>query len=140
MEIINQDHERVTLAPGLYIISDPRYQVPNGKWRDLLESCGDSIVGNYKRSRGKTVHVVSFGTAYGDDGTYFDQDGTEYGVDAGMIGIMLVSDIGKKNVDSRLGRLVTFTEPFECYSERGVIHFGHVEIDTDPQGDEDEDY
>ncbi len=141
MEIISQDHERVTLAPGIYIISDPCYQVPQDKWGELLNSCDyfeNAIVGHYERSKSKTVQVVSFGTAYGD-GTYFDQDRTEYGVDAGMVGIMLVSDIGKKNVDSKLGRIVTFTEPFECYSERGVIHFGYIEIDTDPQGDEEED-
>lgn len=140
MQILKQTDAKATLSPGLYIISDPCYQVPNDKWDDLLSSCHvfDEPVGHYKAGR-KIVHVIAFGTAYGN-GSYYDQDGTEYGVDAGLIGIMLVSDIGKKMIDSSLGRLVTFTEPFECYSERGVIHFGHIEIDTDPREEEDYDY
>jgi len=138
MRIINNENERFTLAPGRYIISDPCYQVPDEFWSEVLDNgLLDGNLGHYKKGR-KMVHVVAFGTSYGD-GEYFDQEGNSYGVDAGMIGIMLVSDVGIKNVDFDGGRLVNFPDPFECYEKGGVIHFGHIAIDTDPEEEEEED-
>ena len=135
MKILNVNS--VTLAPGKYVISDPCYQVPNEYWDELLKSCNyflDRIIGWYFPSeQNEKVQVVSFSTAYGD-GCYLDQEGFEYGVDAGMIGIMLVDDL--PNCTTGQGRIVEFDKPFECYEED--IHFGHIAIDTDPRGDEDE--
>ena len=119
----------VTLAPGKYVISDPCYQVPREHWAELLESCDyfqGQIVGWYlPGEQNEKVQVVSFGTDYGD-GCYFDQEGFEYSVDAGMIGIILVDDL--PNGTTGQGRIVEFDKPFECYEEDGVINFGHIAI------------
>lgn len=83
---------------------------------------------------------ANFNTAYGD-GSYMSNIGTEHCVDSGSIGCILVSDIRDESCTDmeRLGAIVEFATPFEVYYEGGVIHFGHVAIDTDPEYEE-EDY
>ena len=78
------------------------------------------------------------GTAHGD-GVYFDQYENEYGVDAGLIGIIEVSDITNKS-GINLGHIFEFEEFPECDYENGLITFGSVRIDTDPDEDYDEEY
>ena len=82
---------------------------------------------------------VSFNTKWGD-GSYYDEAENEYGVDAGLIGCILVSDI-KDSDENTLngGHVHEFTSPFNCSGGRsdqgrdwdGVIKIGHVEISTD---------
>jgi hypothetical protein len=79
-----------------------------------------------------------YNTAYGD-GTYRDQNRNQYSVDAGSIGCILLSDIdlnakapwGGTN-DIGGGNIVTFTREFDTDYIDGLIRFGHIEIDTDP--------
>jgi len=83
---------------------------------------------------------VSFNTKWGDGG-YYDEAENNYGVDAGLIGCILVSDIKHgddfHNLDG--GHVHEFTSPFTCSGGRsekgrdwdGVIKIGHVEISTD---------
>ena len=54
---------------------------------------------------------------------------------------MLLTDIDLENVDNfiRGGQIVGFPNDFEVYSEGGVLHFGSVAIDTDPEWEEEED-
>jgi hypothetical protein len=82
---------------------------------------------------------ASFGTAYGD-GTYQSNIGTEHSVDAGLIGCIRVEDIRDTEYDNieELGAIVEFTEPFEVYSDQGLIVFGHVQIETAGGYDEEE--
>ena len=65
---------------------DPCYAVPDQFWMDLLGSCdffSDTLEGNVN---GFTVY--SAGTMYGD-GTYSDNKGRQFPVDAGMIGLTI---------------------------------------------------
>ena len=77
---------------------------------------------------------VQYGTAHGD-GEYSDQWGRKYDVDSGMIGCIKVKR-GQKAVNG--GQLIKFEAPFDTYKSDGVIYIGGVEIDTDPDEDEDE--
>ena len=118
----------VIVPAGAYFLGDPCYAVPGHLWDDLLNTCEcfEAPVGNVKG-----FAVLGFGTAWGD-GTYSDQDGNQYPVDAGLIG--LVPD-GLIERDKRaelltLGRMVTFTEPTSCTAALGVMQFGRIRIDT----------
>jgi len=82
---------------------------------------------------------VSFNTKYGDGG-YYDEAENEYGVDAGLIGCILLSDIRSSDENTLNGGHVhEFDTPFSCSGGRseqghdwdGVIRIGHVEISTD---------
>ena len=80
---------------------------------------------------------VSYNTKWGD-GTYKDQFGKHYGVDAGLIGCIKLDDIdldcGYNGV--RGGQIVEFDAPFHCSGGRtrewdGIIRIGHIVIKTD---------
>ena len=81
---------------------------------------------------------VSFNTKYGDGG-YYDEAENEYGVDAGLIGCILVSDI-KSSDENTLngGHVHEFDTQFSCSGGRseqghgwdGVIQIGHINIET----------
>jgi hypothetical protein len=83
---------------------------------------------------------VSFNTKWGD-GCYTDLAENEYGVDAGLIGCILVSDIKHDNDFHNLdgGHVHEFNISFFCSGGRsdlgrdwdGVIKIGHIEINTD---------
>ena len=81
---------------------------------------------------------ASFNTQYGD-GCYFDQQGREYGVDAGLIGCILVEDINAFNNANFTtgGQIVEFEAPFHCRGSDGdrrdwdgTIRIGHIHIET----------
>lgn len=82
---------------------------------------------------------VSFNTKWGDGG-YYDEAENEYGVDAGLIGCILVSDIKQSDQNTLNGGHVhDFDAPFVCSGGRseqgcdwdGIIQIGHVKIATD---------
>jgi len=126
----------ITLPAGKYVIVDPCYVVPDDDWMPLLDSAKffDDDVAEGWTPDGK--HVVGFGTAYGD-GFYADNQGGGYGVDAGLIGIVRAEDFDGAEWE---GCLYEFDQPFECYSEDGVLHFGHVVIDTANSDEYDEEF
>jgi hypothetical protein len=82
---------------------------------------------------------VSFNTKWGD-GSYHDEAENEYGVDAGLIGCILVSDIkqGDRNTLDG-GHVHELDTPFVCSGGRseqgrdwdGIIQIGHINIETD---------
>jgi len=73
-------------------------------------------------------------TAYGD-GSYSDQFGNTYPVDAGMIGCVALKDIPSCTEEhlKRHGNIVEFPYVFCSHyeEEKGMIIFGHIEIPTD---------
>jgi hypothetical protein len=71
------------------------------------------------------------------DGTYFDQEGREYNVDSGTIGILpldKVSDLDKLKtaLKYRIVQVLDLDEVSEddCYEEDGVIVLGPITINT----------
>jgi hypothetical protein len=124
------------MVAGEYYIGDLCYVIE--EWDDFCSVIldGDNVHdGEMTMPDGRKF--ASYGTAHGD-GVYEDQFGHEYCVDAGLIGCILVSDITRKDYDdlTRLGRIKVFDRDFITGSERGVITFGNIRIDTDPEYDE----
>ncbi len=121
----------VEVPAGKYFLGDPCYAVADKDWHGLLDSCGyfeDSPIGTIPNTDRK---VLAFSTMYGD-GSYQDQYGNEYGVDAGMIGLTpLVDEFDKKQLLESLGLIVEFTRPTKCSNKtEGVLEFGKYSIDT----------
>ena len=146
------------LKAGKYYVGDLCYVLGdrNGwDWMKLLDAtgylgCKDPVTGDrldkdettgYFRHRG--VKLFSSGTAYGD-GSYRDQFGREYWVDAGLIGCVPMEALGEDPEMSvtpgRGAHIVQFDWPFSCSvcDENGVIRIGNIEIDTDPREEEEE--
>lgn len=130
-----------TFEKGKYYIGDLCYVLTDwDAFCDLTIKDKECLHGKFPWKDGK---FWTHGTAYGD-GTYLDQDGHEYGVDAGLIGCIPFEycDKGVESIDS-LGRIVEFDKPFSCDYEDGVFTIGHIVIDTDPpyeDEEEDEDW
>ena len=125
----------VIVPKGSYVIGDPCYAVPDKDWIALLETCNyfESPIGYVKDGMQK-FPVLAFGTKWGD-GCYRGTDGNEYGVDAGLIGLVpveIVKDLSEHTI-------VTFEKPTLCIDDTsGKLKFGHITIDTDPAYEEEE--
>lgn len=115
------------LPPGVYYIGDLCY-VMTDEWDEFCDNLDhDEEVCQLKS--GKKYMWAS--TSHGD-GTYTDQYGNEYPVDAGLIGAILLRDIDQTNLDNNtsLGTVVVISEPFTVYREDDVIYAGPFAIDT----------
>lgn len=125
------------LPAGKWWIGDLCYALGN-RWDEFCEltiSGHSCLEGTFKFKDGTTF--ATFGTRWGD-GTYLDQFGNEYPVDAGLIGCVKVSETDT-GADLTLGHIQEFDTDFEVGSEAsGVIYFGHILIDTDPDPEEEE--
>ena len=127
----------VVVPKGAYILGDPCYVVPNDDWDALLASCNIfnepvGSVGDFK--------VLAFGTKWGD-GSYPDNKGNHYPVDAGLIGLVPVAYA----TDDRGGStLVVFENATLCTNDDGILKFGDYIIDTvleeENEEEEDENY
>jgi len=131
----------MTMPAGRYYIGDLCY-VMHSEWDEACAMFfpprheGRGLEGEFTLKDGR--RFASFGTAWGD-GEYYNNMGTSHGVDSGSIGCILVADIQDNTYPNieRLGAVVEFTEPFEVQKiDRGLLKFGHVEIETDPVYDE----
>lgn len=134
------------LNAGVYIIGDPCYNVEeHNKWAELLGD--DYFDKGFGVLEGETVYA--FKTLFGD-GTYFDVDSFDYGVDSGLIGIMPLSLVKKVASEERvneilqaeefisLGRKVEFKSGFKVIfdDENDPTHvFGHICINTNDNDD-----
>lgn len=133
--------KNVTMLAGKYVLGDPCYcfssDDPDDLWMKLLESCDyfDKPIGEVNG-----VKILGFHTAYGD-GTYAGSDGFDYGVDAGLIGLVpydfAISQIG--TFEPELHQVVEFDKDFECSEDNGFMVFGHITIETGYEESEEED-
>ena len=127
------------MKAGTYYVGDLCY-VLHDEWDEVCELIikdGVCLDGEFTLKDGR--RFAMYGTAYGD-GTYLDQSGNEYGVDAGSIGCILLSDINLDAEGNFLtgGNIVPFESDFHTDEEDGRIMFGSLIIDTDPVYDEEE--
>ena len=128
-----------TMPAGKYYVGDLCYVMHN-EWDEVCSL----IIDGHNCKEG--VFTLANGTRFAiyntadGDGVYDDNMGNEYGVDAGSIGCILVSDCTEE-IDERLGHIVDFDTDFEVRSYKGDMYFGHIHIDTayfeDPDEDED---
>ncbi len=135
----------MTMPAGRYYIGDLCY-VMHDVWKECCDLFFPYVPGQPDRPEVQGEFTLAdgrrfanFRTAYGD-GTYRSNIGTEHSVDAGLIGCIRVEDIRDDQYDNieELGAIVEFTEPFEVYSDQGLIVFGHVQIETAGGYDEEE--
>lgn len=136
------ESDKIALPPGRYFIGDPCYTAGYDdpawqKWVNVtMSSARDELcVGTYNG-----YPVVGASTAYGD-GVFYDQTGTEYPVDAGLVGVVSADLIERMGVPdseySNCGKFVTFDEEtFLSRDSNGTITIGDTVIVT---GDADED-
>lgn len=126
------------MQAGKYYIGDLCY-VLNDRWDEFCEktiSEHNVLDGEFNLADG--TRFATYGTAYGD-GCYCDEQGNEYGVDAGLIGCVRIEDINPDGLSGvKYGRVVEFLQDFTTFSSGGVISFGGISIDTDPEYDEEE--
>ena len=118
-----------------YVLGDRVY---HGEW-GRMHSYADGVWEDPKT--GFSFAVA--GTAYGD-GSYFDGEGHEYGVDAGVIGIVPL-ELVEKESGLELGRVFEGSGEAEFEADDGVFYIrvnggNYVIIDTKEEEEEDEEY
>lgn len=133
------------MQAGDYYVGDLCY-VMHEVWDEVCEIMfKDNQSGNYGEftlKDGRRFAIYS--TKYGD-GLYHDQYGNEYGVDAGVIGCILASDIDTNHItnwgatnDTNGGQIIHFDIDFPTGStEFGEIEIGHIVIETAAEYDDD---
>jgi hypothetical protein len=119
------------MKAGKYYIGDLAY-VMHPEWDEFCATtCVENRVldGEFNLQDGR--RFATFTTRWGD-GTYRDQAGRTYSVDAGLIGCIAVEDITPSELANLTdGHVVEFVHDFATFSAGGVITIGNVVIDTD---------
>lgn len=136
------------MQAGKYYVGDLCYIMTEAEWDEFLDlTCEGPRIndGEFQFKDGR--RFASYSTMYGD-GSYSDQHGNDYGVDAGLIGCIRVEDISNEKLDCIcMGAVHEFGTDFVTGGGRGTegwagtIQFGRVAIETgDPnyEGDEDD--
>ena len=138
---------------GKYYIGDPCYAIADDLWSDYCDEIGkigysdEEANDNGGRSFEFQGEMIWHADTFYGDGEYKDEDGLEYGVDAGMIGVTPYSLITPGPGDQATGpdikidggHIIEFAHPFETSYEDGVFYIGHIRINTkdeDPHADE----
>lgn len=133
----------MTMPAGKYYVGDLCY---------VMHECWDEVCGLFFRGRNDQGcnegeftlkdgrRFVSYNTKWGDGG-YYDENGNEYSVDAGLIGCIRVDDINFTEEGNCMngGEVWEFQTDFTHaggYNDMGrdwdgVIRIGHVRISTD---------
>lgn len=130
------------MKAGTYYVGDLCY-VMHERWDevcDLIIVKSECLDGEFNLKDGTRFAI--YGTSYGD-GTYKDELGNEYSVDAGSIGCIMVSNIDIESKGNFLGggNIHTFDQDFYTGEKDGKIMFHNLSIDTDPvYEDEEEEY
>jgi hypothetical protein len=121
--------ETTTMPGGTYWVGDPCYGVPDEYWMQWLEAA-DYTHNRILQAEVLGRQVLGIGTAHGD-GCYFDQNGDDYPVDAGLIGLVPASLCQTPPFGMKLH---VFSGPITCGYEEdgGVIVLGDLRIVTDP--------
>ncbi len=123
----NDGNGGVIMPAGRYAVGDPCYHLGlsnSREWDAFLEQQQEGHAGEFG---GRTAWAAD--TAHGD-GEYYDDEGRNYGVDAGMIGV--VGMLEGEQVPDGMWEVV-FERPFPCGRGGGVIVIGNLRIDTDPR-------
>lgn len=126
----------MSMPAGKYYVGDLCYVL--NRENEWDQFCNITIQGNrvvdgeFEMPDGR--RFATYSTAYGD-GEYFDGQGNSYGVDAGLIGCILMSDIPhvSEAEAAKCGAVVEFKNEFGTGSYEGTIFFGSVRIDTNPE-------
>lgn len=131
--------QTMKMPPGLYFVGDPYYVV--GVFGDKQDDVWAEVCRQFYSDRTKETIEVDYGgrrafmtnTEYGD-GIYDSNVGSEYCVDAGLIGCtpLLPGDEDFHSKLQRLGSVIYFSDEFTCYerNDHGEIRIGDEVIFT----------
>ena len=130
-------HLTFTAPPGKYYIGDICYVLDDLVYDRIFGDVGGYDGGIYTNNKTNEWFMVD-GTAWGD-GLFRANDYKEFGVDAGVIGIVPFSMCNKGTSG---GHVYTFKEPVTCRFGAGVFRFtyGYNELIINTGGDDDEEY
>jgi len=121
----------VNFKAGKYYVGDLCYVINETNWDELLDTTnyfeGGSFI--FKDKEGFVAN-----TAYGD-GRYYDDEGREYCVDAGLIGV-IPFEIIDDNFEGKGGQIIEFTHDFNAYEENGTFFIDDFEICTKEEEEE----
>lgn len=121
------------LPPGKYFIGDPCYVFQDATWDRLLDqSLDDMQHGEIFEFEGR--QLWSHGTPHGD-GVYDDQNGIEYGVDAGMLGAVPIELIDDP-AGEELGTIIDCPKGLTVEYDNGTFWFGTIVIKTNSDIDD----
>ena len=133
------------MPAGKYYVGDLCYVMNDEEWKEFCSITIDGqkvIDGEFQFKDGR--RFATYCTAFGD-GVYHDQYGHSYSVDAGLIGCILIDDIHIEKYEKSLldlGSIMEFDNSFVTSGGRGdegwegLIQFGHVMIETNPEYEE----
>lgn len=133
----------MSMPAGKYYVGDLCYVLTQqNEWDqfcDITISGNRCLSGEFSMPDGR--RFATYTTEYGD-GVYEDRQGRSYGVDAGLIGCILMSDIPHISEDqaNKLGAVIDFETDFITKSDGGIIRFGQVSINTSFPDEDDEDF
>lgn len=132
---VHRECSKFTAPAGKYYIGDLCYVLGDAIYETIFGGLGGYDSGLYQEKDTTRFFFVD-GTAYGD-GLYYDSNGDEYGVDAGIIGICPASLMDKNDGG---GQIREFTDPVTCKFKGGVFKFtsGSTTITINTQGGEDD--
>ena len=124
------------LKPGEYFIGDLSYVLADKDWQSLIGKTDEGFF-EMKGVRG------FFDSTDCGDGSYEDQQGYEYPVDTGTIGVIPIAVCGKAKlkeaIKNKAGRTVQFQSPFTPERDsRGTFTFSFITIITDGSDEEEE--
>lgn len=130
------------MPSGRYYVGDLCYVMGDDEWAEVCKivfSGSTFEQGEFSLKDGRRFAIYS--TTWGD-GVYADQASNEYSVDSGSIGCIRVEDIRVEKYENieDLGAIHEFQGEFVTSRDDGVLQFGRVLIDTDPEYDADEDW
>lgn len=123
----------VNFKAGKYYVGDLCYVINDKNWDKIGEETDWFQNGDSFEFKGEVVFVSS--TAYGD-GTYYDNKGKHYHVDAGLIGVIPFNIIDE-NENGDGGQIIDFEKDFTAFEDDGMFFIDDIRIDT--KGDEDYD-
>lgn len=116
-----------TMPAGIYYIGDPCYVFDKATWKAYCD-VGPGIVHTFLDHK-----CLSFYTKHGD-GKYYDNEGFEYFVDSGTLGMIPIDIIScdKKKAKNH-GRVVRIPVQIlvRVSKNESVFGFGGIVIDTD---------
>jgi hypothetical protein len=118
------------MKAGTYYIGDLCYVLNDKDWSELCsisESNNKVLDGEFQLGDGRRFAI--YRTAHGG-GTYQDNTGREYWVESGTIGCILLSEIS--NTYTTGGHIVNMVSDFATSEDTGMIYFGGILIETNP--------
>ena len=136
------------MKAGTYYVGDLCYVIADKDWNEVCKLTiveNRCIEGEFMLADGRRFAMYT--TRWGDGSYYDNKRLNSYCVDSGTIGCILLDDVKDSiaatydNIEE-LGAIIEFKEDFETYNNDGLIVFGDVIINTDPDEfyDEEDEY